>query len=135
MCLFYLPKDYIFNFPAVERIKCMNSEKIDRKRQKEIQIITQMIALYCRGKHPDLYHGTLCHDCQKLEDYARLRIKQCAFMESKTFCSNCKVHCYSPEMRTKIKAVMRYSGPRMLFHHPLLCIQHAITPLLEKFKG
>ena len=37
-------------------------------------------------------------------------------METKTFCSNCKVHCYKPEMRKKIRAVMRFSGPRMIFY-------------------
>ncbi len=28
----------------------------------------------------------------------------------KTFCANCKVHCYKPEMREKIRAVMRFFG-------------------------
>ena len=40
-------------------------------------------------------------------------------MESKTFCSNCRVHCYCPDMREKIRMVMRFSGPRMLFYHPV----------------
>lgn len=32
-------------------------------------------------------------------------------METKTFCSNCKVHCYKPEMREKIRDVMRFPAP------------------------
>ena len=56
------------------------------------------------------------------------------FMESKSFCSNCMVHCYSPDMRVKIKEVMRYSGPRIMFYHPVMCIQHAITSLTAKLK-
>lgn len=37
----------------------------------------------------------------------------------KTKCHKCSVHCYMPEMRERIKEVMRYSGPRMLLHHPV----------------
>ena len=45
-------------------------------------------------------------------------------METKTFCSNCKVHCYRPDMRERIRAVMRFSGPRMLLYHPITGIRH-----------
>ena len=41
----------------------------------------------------------MCPACQELSDYARLRSQKCPFMEEKTFCANCKVHCYKPEMR------------------------------------
>ena len=34
----------------------------------------------------------------------------------KDICSACKVHCYSKEMQEKIKEVMKYAGPRMLFY-------------------
>ena len=57
--------------------------------------------------------------------------EKCPFMESKTFCSNCRVHCYCPDMRAKIRMVMRFSGPRMLFYHPVLAIRH----LVESTKG
>jgi hypothetical protein len=29
-------------------------------------------------------------------------------------------------MREKVKKVMRYSGPRMLWHHPILAVHHLI---------
>ena len=54
-----------------------------------------------------------------------LRTNKCPFMETKTFCSACKVHCYAPEKKEKIKEVMRFSGPRMLWHHPVLAVKHA----------
>lgn len=53
-------------------------------------------------------------------------------MENKTFCSNCKVHCYKPEMRQGIKEVMRFSGPRMIFHHPIAAFRHVIESSGEK---
>ena len=65
---------------------------------------------YCKKRHHT--HGMLCPDCAALRDYACQRSDRCPFMETKTFCSNCRVHCYKPEMREKIRAVMRFSGPR-----------------------
>ena len=48
------------------------------------------------------------------------------------FCSNCTVHCYRPEMRERIRTVMRYAGPRMLFHHPVMAIRHMIESQRER---
>lgn len=53
-------------------------------------------------------------------------------METKTFCNNCKVHCYKPEMREKIRQVMRYSGPRLLFRNPIIAAKHLILSTKEK---
>ena len=101
------------------------------KREKEKQLVTEMIALYCRKNHKTK-KGQLCEDCAHLTDYARTRSDKCPFMENKTFCSNCKVHCYKPEMREKIRAVMRFSGPRMIPHHPVSAMRHVIETKKEK---
>ncbi|RRJ26742.1 hypothetical protein EHV10_01545 [Lachnoanaerobaculum gingivalis] len=37
-------------------------------------------------------------------------------------------------MRQKIKEVMRYSGPRMIFSYPIVCIRHAFSTLSQKHK-
>ena len=99
------------------------------KREREKVIVSRMIALYCRKNHGG---KTLCPDCAALDAYARQRSDKCPFMETKTFCSNCRVHCYQPEMREKIRTVMRFSGPRMLFHHPIPAIRHMIESHKEK---
>lgn len=52
--------------------------------------------------------------------------------ETKTFCSNCKVHCYKPEMREKIRQVMRFAGPWMLLYHPGAAIRHMLETYKEK---
>ncbi|MDE5655080.1 MAG: nitrous oxide-stimulated promoter family protein, partial [Clostridia bacterium] len=31
---------------------------------------------------------------------------------------------YKPSMREKISAVMRFSGPRMMFSHPIITFRH-----------
>ena len=40
-----------------------------------------------------------------------------------------KQHCYQPEMREKIRTVMRWAGPRMLPVHPVLSIKHVIVTM------
>lgn len=94
------------------------------KREREKKIVSEMILLYCRKKHKK--GKGLCADCLALDLYARKRSDKCPFMENKTFCSRCRVHCYKPEMREKIRTVMRFSGPRMIFYHPIMAIYHAI---------
>lgn len=104
----------------------------ESKREKEKRIVGEMIKLYCKKQHK--VKKGLCPECQALKEYAELRSDKCPFMESKTFCSNCKVHCYKKEMREKIRQVMRFSGPRMIFHHPVMAINHLIQSKKEKRK-
>ena len=109
-------------------------EKIEKKREKEQYVVEEMIRLYCRKNHKIQYRetGAMCPVCQQLSDYAKLRSQKCPFMEEKTFCANCKVHCYKPEMREQIRKVMRFSGPRMLLYHPVLAVWHLICSIKEK---
>lgn len=100
------------------------------KRDREKQVVSCMIALYCRHKHHT--QKGLCPDCAALEAYARQRIDHCPFMQTKTFCSQCAVHCYQAEMRAKIREVMRFSGPRMLWRHPILVVRHGIESCLSR---
>ena len=103
---------------------------VEDKRTREKLLVSQMIALYCRKKHR--VKGGLCPSRRDLDEYAKMRSDKCPFMETKTFCSNCKVHCYKPEMREKIREVMRFSGPRMVFHHPVTAVRHVIESKREK---
>lgn len=103
---------------------------IVQKREREKQAVSLMIRLYCKKKHQT--KSGLCEECNRLKEYAGLRSDKCPFMETKTFCSNCKVHCYKPEMREKIREVMRFSGPRMVLYHPVLAIRHVIESKKER---
>ena len=106
---------------------------IETKREREKKMISQMIALYCHRNHHT--KGVLCPECAALNDYARARSEHCPFMETKTFCSACKVHCYKPAMREQIRTVMRWAGPRMLPVHPVLSIRHVIVTIRAKRKA
>lgn len=92
--------------------------------KRERRTISVMIAMYCRAQHGQA--EGLCPQCSALEDYAMQRIEKCPFKADKPTCANCPVHCYKPAMREQVRRVMRYSGPRMLLHHPVLAILHIL---------
>lgn len=102
---------------------------VQSKREREKETVSLMISIYCRKKHGS---KRLCADCAALDAYARQRSDKCPFMESKTFCSNCRVHCYKPDMREKIREVMLFSGPRMIFYHPIQALDHVVESKKEK---
>ena len=102
---------------------------IETKRQKEKDTVALMIEIYCKKLH---IYKHLCQECQQLKEYAFTRSDKCPFMETKTFCSNCKVHCNKKDMQDKIKEVMRFSGPRMIFYHPIQAISHIYESQKEK---
>lgn len=91
--------------------------KPEKKREFETRVVCEMIDLYYK-KHPNP------KEQEELTAYAKLRISKCPFMESKSFRSHCKVHCYRNEKREQIRQVMRYAGPRMLLRHPLMTLRH-----------
>ncbi len=109
----------------------MSKEEKELKHwNEEIKFIPIMIRMYCKGKHKT--KKGLCKDCEELKDYALLRLNKCPFKKNKKFCSFCKIHCYKEDMKVKIKEVMKYSGPRMIFSHPIFSIKHIIQ--LIKYK-
>ncbi|HCU56982.1 MAG TPA: nitrous oxide-stimulated promoter family protein [Anaerolineaceae bacterium] len=94
---------------------------------RERDTVLKMIRIYCRAHHHS--ESVLCPDCQSLADYALKRIDHCPFGWRKPTCDRCPIHCYNLENREKIRIVMRYAGPRILFRHPWLAILHLIDGL------
>ena len=92
--------------------------------EREKQTIKTMIRLFCRAHHHS--SGELCPECQELENYAMARLLHCKFGEDKPTCAKCPVHCYKPDMRQRIREVMRYAGPKMVFSHPIMAVRHLL---------
>lgn len=95
-----------------------------RRIERERRTIKAMIALYCHGHHGNI--TGLCPECTSLLEYSLLRLQKCPFQENKPACGLCLDHCYNVNMKVKIQSVMRYSGPRMLYRHPILTFLHMI---------
>ena len=95
------------------------------KLEQELRTAEAMIEIFCQGHHGN--NEGLCPECRELLDYANRRLEKCPMRENKPTCSKYPVHCYKPAMREKIRAVMRYAGPRMLYRHPVLAGEHSLT--------
>ncbi len=95
----------------------------NRRITREKKTVGAMIALYCRRQHGG---RELCLECGRLLEYAVARLDRCRFQSKKPTCARCPVHCYSAPMRDTVKTVMRYAGPRMILHHPVLACLHLL---------
>lgn len=95
----------------------MSMKRIDEEKA----VVEQMIRLYCR-KHEG--NRVLCAGCEELLGYALARLSHCRFGNDKPTCKQCPIHCYRPEMKERIRAVMRWSGPRMILYHPVAALKH-----------
>lgn len=94
------------------------------KIEREKRVVEMMIRLYCKKKEKN---SELCTSCAELIEYAHKRLDMCKFGNGKPSCKRCPVHCYKPAMRERVRAVMRFSGPRMILHHPIAALQHLFT--------
>ncbi|MHA2390727.1 MAG: nitrous oxide-stimulated promoter family protein [Promethearchaeota archaeon] len=101
----------------------------DGRLKKERKTILTMINMYCKNFHNLNY--VMCQECSELFEYAEIRLNSCRFGEDKPTCEKCPIHCYKPEMREKVRTIMRYSGPRMIYKHPVMGFRH----LFKKMKS
>jgi hypothetical protein len=91
--------------------------------EKDSRILAKFVEVYCRTKHScadktvheydPVTRLELCSDCHELLSYSIRRRELCP-QDPKPSCKNCEIHCYIPEMRARIRGVMRYSGLYMI---------------------
>ena len=84
------------------------------KAEEDIARSREMIARYCRKKHK--VKDGLCPECQATFEYVAAHRMRCPYGDCKPACGKCKHSCYSPAMRSKMKAVMIANLPHMLLH-------------------
>lgn len=101
----------------------MTTKRIAREKVT----IEKMLRIYCQDKHGD--PKGLCSSCQELYEYALQRLDWCKFQADKPTCGKCPIHCYRKDMRQQVQEVMRYSGPRIIFKHPIEAIYHILDSL------
>ena len=113
----------------MQQLHPATSRRIENRRlAREWKTVRCMVEIYCRVHHP----AALCPDCEELLRYVSLRLDRCQFGEEKPTCARCPVHCYQRDRREQIKAVMRFSGPRMLWEHPWLSLCHLLDGWFRK---
>lgn len=92
--------------------------------KREKKTIEVMIKMYCKHHHG--LQSDLCENCKPVLTYALQKIDKCVFGYQKPVCNKCTIHCYAKEMLNKVKEIMRFSGPRIMFRNPYLGIMHFI---------
>ena len=91
--------------------------------ENEKRVVGKMIAIYCRAHH-NVLQKELCEACVELRDYSAERLERCPYGEKKPTCSKCPIHCFKKDRRLEIKEVMRFSGRRMIWKHPIDAIRY-----------
>jgi hypothetical protein len=115
----------------------------------DTRLLGAFTAIYCRGVHPGLVRAPLvsdgtdlgvygrrvpdvCDECADLLRYAEKRRAYCP-KDPKPFCSVCDTHCYSAQMSDRMREVMRYAGPRSMFHgYAIAGIKHVLAERAAK---
>ncbi len=92
--------------------------------KRERKTLKAMAYLFCSRRHGG--GQGLCTACKELLAYASRRLDKCPYGKDKPACSNCPIHCYKPDMRERIRDIMRFAGPRMVWRHPVLAVCHLI---------
>ena len=92
--------------------------------RREKKTLSIMIDIYCKQFNSGVSEH--CAEYRELLNYSLKRVDNCPYGENKPVCPKCKIHCYNKNMRAKIKAVMKYSGPKIMFRHPYLALMHFV---------
>ena len=99
-----------------------NTETARVRREKKT--VRCMVEIFCRKQHAS--PEGLCSECADLLSYALWRLDRCPYGTEKPTCAHCPIHCYQPEMRERIRDVMRFAGPKMIFSHGILALRHVL---------
>lgn len=98
----------------------------------DLRTLAFFVRIYCDGQHRarhrsqhssaavadgvyDTHPPVLCDECSRHLRYGEARRVFCR-LDPKPFCARCEVHCFKQSERDWNRGMMRYSGPRSLFH-------------------
>jgi hypothetical protein len=99
---------------------------------KDVRILARFAKIYCDGLHRDrqrrpveaggpvgaLVNGMglhLCNDCRATFLHGAAKRMMCPY-HPKPRCKTCPTPCYPSMYRDRMKAMMKYSGARVLLH-------------------
>lgn len=108
----------------IPRMQVLRPSDFTGRLARERKLVQAMISLHCQDAHGE---RGLCAGCAEISAYADQRLSRCPFGAEKPTCARCTVHCYRPDMRQRVREVMRRSGPKMLWRHPWLAFLHEVV--------
>jgi hypothetical protein len=138
-------------FPVIEDHN-IPQNRIDKKRTHEKITFLALARIYCKAKkhqnredysnsgklstelqekvnrfskkYPGWKHLELCPQCFEMVVRAEKHASRCPHMAYKTFCHSCPLPCYSKSHLEEIAQMMRFSGPRLMLHNPLIALRY-----------
>lgn len=93
------------------------------KREEKLKLVRKMITYHCRKTHRQ---KQLCPSCSELLRYISSRLNECMLPEESSSCFMCPHYCYNPDMRERIRTVMRSAAPCILLKSPVLMLKHLL---------
>ena len=115
----------------------------DEKVRSDTRVVAGLAGIFCADNHRDrervrldsdasalgVYRRRvprLCAECAEHVRYAEKRRAYCP-QDPKPFCAHCDTHCYKPAEAEWQRQMMRYAGPRSIWHgYAIPGIKHAL---------
>jgi hypothetical protein len=115
----------------------------DDQVRHDTRVLGDFVAIYCKGNHAGRARVPLasdagalgvygrrtpvvCEECAAHLRYAEARRAYCP-KDPKPFCAHCDSHCYRPSEAEWQRLMMRYAGPKSMWHgHAVDGIKHML---------
>lgn len=99
--------------------------------EKDLATLEAMAQIYCDAHHIGMNKDAvnLCIECREAVIATLNRTQVCPNGHIHN-CQDCDIKCQRGDGQSRIKAIMAYSAPRMLWRHPLM----TFTYLRKKFQ-
>ncbi len=106
--------------------------------RRDLKVLAIFTAVFCRNHHageketltidPEvpgigLERRLYCSECRDFLAYAINRRRRCP-LEPKPTCKHCRIHCYRPGHREKVREIMRFSGRHLILRGRLDLLWH-----------
>lgn len=90
-------------------------------QENDMRTLEAMGRMYCKKFHVHAVKDDagLCPECRETVEATARRTQMCPFNHEGN-CQDCPIKCQRGDAQDRIKAIMSYSAPRMLFVHPIM---------------
>jgi hypothetical protein len=125
----------------MEQMMATLLDRLNKKKARDLKVLSDFVGIYCREKHTgedkDVFpvkedrlrqalgnkELDLCQDCTRLLNHGIAKLLLCT-QDPKPMCKKCKIRCYAPGYREKIRDVMKFSGLYLVKHGRLDLMVH-----------
>ena len=95
------------------------------KTNKDLKTLEAMARIYCSKWHAASAKDAagVCEECRTAVEATFNRADACPYDHAHN-CQDCTTKCQRGENQERIKQIMRYAAPRMIYRHPLMTFEY-----------